>query len=94
MMERSLWSARHVFAENLVRNGLMAPSEFAVLSVWYDFLADQSPIDVSVDLIIYLRTNPEVALERLRKRQRSEEACVSLEYLQVWDSTKRKHSVF
>ena len=37
---------------------------------------------MSVDLVIYLRTSPEVAYERLKARSRSEEKIVSLEYLQ------------
>jgi deoxyadenosine/deoxycytidine kinase len=31
---------------------------------------------------IYLRTSPEVCLERMRRRARSEEAAVGLDYLQ------------
>lgn len=35
------------------------------------------------DLIVYLRTSPEVAYERIKKRARDEESCVPIEYLKV-----------
>ena len=83
MMERSLWSARYVFAENLLRSKNMATSEFEVLKAWFEFLRGcPKEVDLSVDLVIYLRTSPEVAYQRLKARARSEEKIVSLEYLQ------------
>jgi len=83
IMERSLWSARYVFAENLLRSQKMAPSEFEVLKAWFEFLRGcPKEVDLSVDLVIYLRTSPEVAYQRLKARARSEEKIVSLEYLQ------------
>ena len=52
-----------------------------VLFSWYDWL--NSNIGLPLDLIVYLRTSPEVAYERLRKRGRKEEAGVPLEFLEV-----------
>ena len=83
MIERSLWSARYVFAENLLLSKNMATSEFEVLKAWFEFLRGcPKEVDLSVDLVIYLRTSPEVAYQRLKARARSEEKIVSLEYLQ------------
>ena len=75
MMERSLFSARHCFVENLHDSGNMSDAEFSVLCEWFDFLTggQLSKIDVGVDLIIYLRTSPEVAYERKKSRARKEE---------------------
>ena len=75
MMERSLFSARHCFVENLHDSGKMSDAEFSVLCEWFDFLAsgNLSSVDVGVDLIIYLRTKPEVAYERKKSRARKEE---------------------
>lgn len=82
IMERSLWSARYVFAENLLASKKMAISEFEVLNAWFEFLKNcPTQIDLNVDLIIYLRTTPQVAYERLKARARSEEKIVSLDYL-------------
>ena len=56
-------------------------SRMKVLFSWYDWL--NSNIGLPLDLIVYLRTSPEVAYERLRKRGRKEEAGVPLEFLEV-----------
>ena len=68
LMERSIYSAKFCFAENLRRNGLMAESEFQVLSSWFDHLVNSPELDLGVDLIVYLRTKPEIARERLLGR--------------------------
>lgn len=68
LMERSLFSAKYCFAENLRRNGLMAESEYQVLSSWFDHLVNCPELDLGVDLIVYLRTKPEIARERLLGR--------------------------
>ena len=52
LMERSIYSAKFCFAENLRRNGLMAESEFQVLSSWFDHLVNSPDLDVGVDLIV------------------------------------------
>lgn len=50
--------------------------EYEVYKRWYEWLmAHHRP---KVDLIVYLRTDPEVCMERLKKRARSEEAGVPL----------------
>merc|ERR1711997_1059464 len=84
IMERSLFGARHCFVENLHDSGKMSDAEFSVLCEWFDFLAsgNLSSVDVGVDLIIYLRTEPEVAYERKKSRARKEEEVVPLEYFE------------
>lgn len=79
MMERSLHSARHVFVDNLFQSGNMPHVEHAVIDSWYQFIISQ--LDVSGDLIIYLRTSPEVADERIKQRHRPEEQSIPLSYL-------------
>ena len=83
MMERSLFSARHCFVENLHDTGKMCDAEYSVLCEWFDFLASggASKVDIGVDLIVYLRTSPEVAYERKKARARKEEE-VSKNYTQ------------
>lgn len=45
----------------------------------FDFINESQKI--ACDLIVYLRTSPEVVYERMKARARSEESCVPLEYL-------------
>ncbi|XP_064466397.1 thymidine kinase 2, mitochondrial-like isoform X2 [Ornithodoros turicata] len=81
MMERSIHSARYVFIENLYNKGFMQPTEYRILDEWYQHLLESAP--VSIDLIVYLRTDPEVALERIKLRKRQEEVEMPLDYLKT-----------
>ena len=81
MMERSLYSAQYCFVENLRETGKIEDSEYQILSNWFDFIMSCQEIDISVDLIVYLQTRPEVALERMRSRSRGEEHLISDGYI-------------
>lgn len=78
VMERSFYSGR-CFVENMRRHNLLEPVEYYVLEEWYKTLAKK--VCIETDLIVYLRTSPEVAYERIRSRGRKEEECVTLEFL-------------
>lgn len=80
LMERSLHSARFCFVENMYRSGIMSEMEYLVYCRWY--CAFTSLVDCTVDLIVYLRTDPLIVHERIAKRARVEERTVSLEYCQ------------
>lgn len=51
-----------------------------MLYKWFEFL--ETKMDISLGLIVYLRTSPEVAYERLKKRGRKEEAGVPMDFIQ------------
>jgi len=81
VMERSLLSARYCFVENLYNGGNMTDAEYAVLSEWFNFLITCPQLDFKIDQIVYLRTDPEVAYERIKKRKRPEEHLIPFSYL-------------
>jgi len=81
IMERSLLSARYCFVENLFATGKMSDAEHAVISEWFDYLVSCPQLDIDVDLVVYLRTSPEVAYERILERHRNEEVKVPFEYI-------------
>ncbi|VVC38824.1 P-loop containing nucleoside triphosphate hydrolase,Deoxynucleoside kinase domain [Cinara cedri] len=80
IMERSIYSARNIFIENLYKDNLMASPEYAVLDAWYKWIIEN--VKIECDLIIYLRTDPEVAFQRIKTRNRFEEKDVTLDYIQ------------
>ncbi|RVE50672.1 hypothetical protein evm_004704 [Chilo suppressalis] len=80
LMERSLYSARYCFVEQIMRNGTLHPAQFAVLDEWFRFIHNHIPIEV--DLIVYLKASPAIVHERIKQRARSEEQCVPLSYLE------------
>jgi len=80
VMERSIHSARACFIENLVPQ--MTQGEVAVLDAWYNLFNSSTNMDMEVDLVIYLRTNPEVARDRVMSRNREEELEIPKSFFQ------------
>merc|ERR1712083_1122047 len=52
LMERSIYSARYCFVENMHKSGVMEGCEFEVLDEWFKFATDNSGLNINVDLII------------------------------------------
>ncbi|KAM6956859.1 thymidine kinase 2, mitochondrial [Aplochiton taeniatus] len=80
MMERSIYSAKYIFVENLFKSGKMPEVDFVVLSEWFDWITGN--IHIPIDLIVYLQTTPQTCYERLKQRCREEEKVIPLEYLE------------
>ncbi|XP_063239209.1 deoxynucleoside kinase-like isoform X2 [Bacillus rossius redtenbacheri] len=80
LMERSLFSARYCFVENLAKSGLMPEVEYIVLDEWFKWIT--ANMNIRCDLIVYLRTRPDVVHRRIRERARAEESGISLNYLE------------
>ncbi|XP_071869012.1 deoxynucleoside kinase [Bombus fervidus] len=79
IMERSVFSSR-CFIEIMKRSKLLQDVEVMVLEDWHEWYIQNA--NIVTDLIIYLRTSPDIVYERMKRRARKEENCVSLEYLQ------------
>ncbi|XP_075215674.1 deoxynucleoside kinase-like [Lycorma delicatula] len=79
LMERSIYSARYCFVENLYKEGLMSAPEYAVIDEWFKWIIMN--MKIQGDLIVYLRTDPEVAYQRILDRGRKEESALTLDYL-------------
>ncbi len=83
IMERSIFTARHCFIENLKQKKVITDVQFGVLDAWFRFLTSSLTMDMRVDLIVYLRTTPRVAWDRVKLRARDEEKDLSLEYIET-----------
>ncbi|MBN1640701.1 MAG: deoxynucleoside kinase [Anaerolineae bacterium] len=79
VLERSIFTDRHVFATNMHHIGAMTETEWQVYCGLWDFLS--SNYCVEPDAIVYLRTPAEECLRRITERHRSEESGITLEYL-------------
>ncbi|XP_047459782.1 thymidine kinase 2, mitochondrial [Mugil cephalus] len=80
LMERSIFSAKYIFVENLFRSGKMPEVDYAVLTEWFDWITTN--VSLPIDLIVYLQTSPQICHERLKQRCREEEKVIPLEYLE------------
>jgi deoxyadenosine/deoxycytidine kinase len=78
-IERSIYTDRHVFADTCREDGLIGDIEWEDYVSWFDWLATE--FQVKPKGFVYLRCEPEVSLERIKKRNRSGEENISLEYL-------------
>lgn len=75
--ERSVMSDKNVFAKMLYDDKILSETEYAIYNEWYnEFISD-----IPEPIIVYLKTEPEVALSRVIKRNRPGEN-IPLEYLE------------
>lgn len=89
LIERSIYSGHYCFAHNSYHSGGMTSIEWSVYNHWYSFLLRnkcKAPLG-----FIYLKSTPEVCLERIRKRNRSGENNISVDYLKQIDE---RHNEF
>ncbi len=79
LMERSIYSGHYVFATNDYHNGYLTALEWAIYLEWFNFLVAghcKPPQG-----FIYLNVDPDVAFERIKKRNRHAEKSISLAYI-------------
>jgi deoxyadenosine/deoxycytidine kinase len=82
--ERSIYADRYCFAKLHFEAGNMTPLEWHLYQEWFSWLsALAAPIPQG---FIYLRTEPTLCFERMRKRNRNEEKDVPLSYLEALHS--------
>ena len=79
ILERSIYSGHYCFAKNGFNNGTISDLEWDIYNQWVDFLLHghcHPPLG-----FIYLQADPESCFARVRKRNRSTETKLSLEYM-------------
>ena len=74
---------RYCFTELSRKLGNLTVDEHAVLDGFWEALNATNRDVVDLDLIVYLRTSPEVAFQRMQRRGRQEESTVPFSYLQA-----------
>lgn len=77
--ERSVYSGHYCFARNGYLQGFMTPLEWSVYEQFYEHLVVRACVPPQG--FIYLRTDPDVAYERIQKRNRSGEEGISRAYV-------------
>lgn len=79
IMERSILSIKNCFIEDLKQSEIIEPVMADVLNEWISFVEKNSPINI--DCIVYLRASPETLMKRIHKRNRPEEANLTIDQL-------------
>ena len=83
IVERSIYSGHYCFAYNGYEHGFMTEVEWQIYNQWFTFLVTNRchpPLG-----FIYLKTSPEIAYTRIKKRNRLSEKKISLSYLKQID---------
>lgn len=82
VVERSIYSGHYSFALNGYMNGFMTDMEWRTYSSFFDMLTRGCK---KPEGFIYLHVEPETALARIHRRNRSGESGIPLSYLQAID---------
>ena len=80
IIERSVLTDRNVFAKLLHENGKISDMEWQLYTQWYDWLNKE--FSIRPDRFIYLKADPDVSYDRMKKRLRYEEEGVPYEYIE------------
>ena len=75
--ERSLYTDKMVFAKMLYDDGLINSIDYQIYLKLFESFTDEYP----VNKIIYVKTKPNICIERIKKRSRTGETNIKLDYL-------------
>lgn len=75
VMERCVLSAENVFTKKLLQSKIISTEDYNEISHEYN------EKNVKIDLIVYIKTSPEISFLRVKSRGRFEEEEITLEYI-------------
>jgi len=75
--ERSLHTDKMVFAQMLFDSGLIEDVNFQIYLKWFDEFSRECPLN----RVIYVKTDPDVCIQRIAKRSRAGESVIPIDYL-------------
>lgn len=81
LVERSVFTDKHCFAQNCYNSGNMSKIEWDIYNNWHSWLVDS--FNLKPDAYIYLQTSPEICFQRIKKRNRNGESDIPLDYLKL-----------
>ena len=79
--ERCHLTDLYVFAKSLYEMKDINDIEWKVYNMWHQQLRDM--LDIKIDGCIFVNTSPEVCYNRIKKRSRTGEECIPLDYLNL-----------
>jgi len=76
--ERSIYTDKYVFAKMLHQQGYINEMEWQTYNYWFDTFKEKTKLN----MIIYINTKPETCFERIKKRNRTGESNIPMDYLE------------
>ncbi|KAL7643727.1 UNVERIFIED_CONTAM: hypothetical protein RMT77_005733 [Armadillidium vulgare] len=83
IMERCPLASEHVFISNSVKNGFLDETQRVLLKTLNERINGNNLVP---DMVIYVKTNPHVAFERIKNRKREEESKITIEFIKDLDT--------
>jgi deoxyadenosine/deoxycytidine kinase len=77
--ERCLYTDKYVFAKMLYDTKMLEDVNYQIYCKWFEEFSQEIPMSK----IIYIKTEPQVCLERINKRNRTGENAIELDYLNL-----------
>ena len=75
--ERSIYTDKYVFAKMLYQQGHINEIEWQTYNYWFDTFKEKTKLS----MIIYVNTKPEICFDRIKKRNRTGESNIPIDYL-------------
>ena len=72
---------KEYFRKRHGKNEIFSNTEYQILVEWIQFLTQCETINYKIDHIVYLRSDPNIAYKRMKKRGRIEEENTTIEYI-------------
>lgn len=79
ILERSVLTDRNVFAKLLFKDKKISTLEWKLYNEWFNWLT--SSFNILPTKIIYLKADPEISFNRIKKRSRKEESSIPFDYI-------------
>ena len=76
--ERSLFTDREVFAKMLYKSGFIEEVNYKIYLRWFDSFSSEFPLNK----VIYVKADPQVCFDRIKKRSRTGESNIPFDYLE------------
>ena len=79
-VERSVFTDKNVFTQLNFKNGNIDEIQLKVYNLWYETFKEK--FNINPTAYIYLKTSPEICSQRIKKRDRTGENSIPIEYLE------------
>ena len=79
VVERSVFTDKNVFVKTLYESGKLTNMEWKIYNEWFNWILNT--FKLRKHIFIYLQAEPEISMERIKRRAREEEKNISFEYL-------------
>jgi deoxyadenosine/deoxycytidine kinase len=83
ILDRSIETDKNVFEKMLYEEKILNEVEHKMYNLWYDFYDNYVRNKNNKKITIYLKSSSEISIQRIKKRNRSEENNIDINYLNL-----------